>query len=219
MPQPFVQVFPNEATGFHPSCLSGLLRGFFAASVARCLMPQPVHAQMKRKHRSKSSRLKHAQRGTERGYTQVAHDAVMIAGMIEDLDDWQVENAMESRRLQKRSGQLAAQIHEQNCRGAVLADKEGKLEEQLAQASSQQPPHAIFSPLSAPFFHAAGARPHSESCISHIRHGAPRGFRCSEAQRVGPVRCSRASHRPRSAQAGRPHPAECRTNGAARLDS
>ena len=42
--------------------------------------PQPVHAQMKRKHRSKSSRSKHAQRGTERGYTQVARDAVRIAG-------------------------------------------------------------------------------------------------------------------------------------------
>ena len=88
--------------------------------------PQPVHAQMKRKHRSKSSRSKHAQRGTERGYTQVARDAVRIAGMIEDLDDWQGENARESRRLQKRRGQVAAQIHVVNCRGRALADKEGQ---------------------------------------------------------------------------------------------
>ena len=97
--------------------------------------PQPVHAQMKRKHRSKSSRSKHAQRGTERGYTQVARDAVRIAGMIEDLDDWQGENARESRQLQKRRGQVAAQIHVVNCRARALADKEGQLEEQLAQAS------------------------------------------------------------------------------------
>merc|ERR1712185_358657 len=95
--------------------------------------------QMKRKHRSKSSRSKHAQRGTERGYTQVARDAVRIAGMIEDLDDWQGENARESRRLQKRRGQVAAQIHVVNCRGRALADKEGQLEEQLAQASSRRP--------------------------------------------------------------------------------
>ena len=113
--------------------------------------PQPVHAQMKRKHRSKSSRSKHAQRGTERGYTQVAHDAVMIAGMIEDLDDWQGENARESRRLQKRRGQVAAQIHVVNCRGRALADKEGQLAEQLAQASSRRwacPPagHGLVQP-------------------------------------------------------------------------
>ena len=111
--------------------------------------PQPVHAQMKRKHRSKSSRSKHAQRGTERGYTQVARDAVRIAGMIEDLDDWQGENARESRRLQKRRGQVAAQIHVVNCRGRALADKEGQLAEQLAQASSRRPNRHLLSSLSS----------------------------------------------------------------------
>ena len=110
--------------------------------------PAP-HAQMKRKHRSKSSRSKHAQRGTERGYTQVARDAVRIAGMIEDLDDWQGENARESRRLQKRRGQVAAQIHVVNCRGRALADKEGQLAEQLAQASSRRPNRHLLSSLSS----------------------------------------------------------------------
>ena len=105
--------------------------------------------QMKRKHRSKSSRSKHAQRGTERGYTQVARDAVRIAGMIEDLDDWQGENARESRRLQKRRGQVAAQIHVVNCRGRALADKEGQLAEQLAQASSRRPNRHLLSSLSS----------------------------------------------------------------------
>ena len=111
--------------------------------------PQPVHAQKKRKHRSKSSASKHAQRGTERGYTQVARDAVRIAGMIEDLDDWQGENARESRQLQKRRGQVAAQIHVVNCRARALADKEGQLEEQLAQASSRRPNRHLLSSLSS----------------------------------------------------------------------
>ena len=131
--------------------------------------PQPVHAQMKRKHRSKSSRSKHAQRGTERGYTQVARDAVRIAGMIEDLDDWQGENARESRQLQKRRGQVAAQIHVVNCRARALADKEGQLEEQLAQASSRRPNRQLLSSLS--------------SCL--LRRRCPTAFR--PAFRITPI--------------------------------